>query len=121
MQQLFCFMDKKKRGLYCEELVCEYLGSSGYSILFKNFRTPSGEIDIIASKGSIICAVEVKSVSPGWEVEELEYQIPPSKRLRIKKTLSVYLAQNTDKKYDLIRFDAAAVKGSEVSYYEGVF
>lgn len=121
MQQLFCYMENKNRGLYCENLVCKYLISSGYRILFRNFRTHFGEIDIIASKGSVLCAVEVKSVSPVWEVEELEYQIPPPKRLRIKKTLSVYLAQNTDNKYDLIRFDAAAVKGSEVSYYEGVF
>ncbi len=121
MQQLFYFMDNKSRGIKSETIVCNYLVSLGYTILERNYRIPSGEIDIIASKDSTICAVEVKSVSYYWGMDELENQIPPAKRIRIKKTLSLYLAQNQDKKYDLIRFDAAAVKNNEVSYFEGVF
>ncbi|MCR5761594.1 MAG: YraN family protein [Sphaerochaetaceae bacterium] len=114
-------MDNIKRGTECEDLVCKYLLSSGYTVLKRNFRRPCGEIDIIAEKDSVLCAVEVKSVSRSWDIENLEYQISLSKRSRIKKTLSLYLAENADKKYDLIRFDAAAVKGAEVSYFEGVF
>lgn len=114
-------MDRKQRGIYCEEKVSSYLEEKGYLILERNFRIPLGEIDIIASCGGLLCAVEVKSVSGSWGLEELSSQISPAKRARIKKTLSIYLAQNPDNKYDLIRFDAAAVKGSEVIYLEGAF
>jgi len=44
-----------------EALAAEYLAEKGYEILERNYRTPRGEIDIIAKDGDTIVFVEVKS------------------------------------------------------------
>ena len=51
----------KNVGAQGEQRACEYLEQRGYSILHRNFRTPYGEIDIIAQKGEVLCFVEVKT------------------------------------------------------------
>jgi putative endonuclease len=48
-------------GLFGEELAAAYLGGRGYRILERNFRTRSGEIDLIARDGDTLVFVEVKS------------------------------------------------------------
>ncbi|MFA7193688.1 MAG: YraN family protein [Candidatus Paceibacterota bacterium] len=53
----------KEFGNYCEEEASLFLIRQGFSILFKNYLTSFGEIDIIAEKNSVIHFVEVKAVS----------------------------------------------------------
>lgn len=48
-------------GRFGETKAAEYLFAQGYAILEKNVRTPYGEIDLIASKGSLTIFVEVKT------------------------------------------------------------
>lgn len=44
-----------------EERAARYLASIGYDILARNWRCPEGEIDIVASRGSRLAVVEVKT------------------------------------------------------------
>ena len=44
-----------------EKLAARYLRKRGYRILARNYRTKSGEIDIIARDGAEVCFVEVKT------------------------------------------------------------
>lgn len=53
----------KEFGDYCEEEACLFLIRQSFSILFRNYRTTFGEIDIIAERKGIIHFVEVKAVS----------------------------------------------------------
>ncbi|MCH3950349.1 MAG: YraN family protein [Acidaminococcus sp.] len=48
-------------GRWGEMIAARYLVQKGYQILERNYRTPRGEIDIIAAKGGVIVFVEVKS------------------------------------------------------------
>ncbi|HXX57941.1 MAG TPA: YraN family protein [Thermodesulfovibrionales bacterium] len=48
-------------GIKGEELAVRFLRKKGYRILRKNFRSPVGEIDIIAEEGKTIVFVEVKT------------------------------------------------------------
>jgi len=48
---------------YGENEAAAYLKANGYRILERNFRTPLGEIDIIALDKSVVCFVEVKARS----------------------------------------------------------
>lgn len=48
-------------GRNSETLAARYLAEKGYEILEQNYRSPRGEIDIIAKDGDTIVFVEVKS------------------------------------------------------------
>lgn len=48
-------------GRWGEGLAAEFLIARGLEILSKNFRTPDGEIDLIAKKGDDLVFVEVKT------------------------------------------------------------
>lgn len=47
-----------KRG---EALAWNFLRKQGYSLLEKNYRTPFGEVDLIARKGKVLVFIEVKT------------------------------------------------------------
>ena len=53
-------MYKKNKGNQAEKLVCDYLNSRGYKIIFTNYYSQWGEVDIIAEKNNITHFVEVK-------------------------------------------------------------
>lgn len=114
-------MNKTDLGKQTELQVCNYLENNGYKILTRNFFCRLGEVDIIAVKNSVLCAVEVKKFPLSWDISEIQYKIPPAKQLRIKKSMACYLAQCDDNKYDEIRFDVAAVCGNVIQYWEGAF
>src|SRR3954453_22807848 len=52
-----------RTGLSAESRAAALLIAKGYRILAKRFRTPHGEIDIIARKRSLVAFVEVKARS----------------------------------------------------------
>jgi putative endonuclease len=52
--------DYEKEGRKAEARIARYLRLRGYRILVERFRTPEGEIDIIARKGTTLACVEVK-------------------------------------------------------------
>lgn len=54
---------KQKLGKWGEEIAVTYLINKGYRIIDRNFRTPYGEIDIIAFFGDVTIFVEVKTRS----------------------------------------------------------
>ena len=65
---------RQQFGSNSESLAAWYLKKSGYKILEQNYRTPLGEIDIIAKEKKTIVFVEVKSRrsnrygNPKWAV-----------------------------------------------------
>lgn len=60
-------LNKQQLGALGEDLACDYLQKTGYTILARNWRDKSprrlGELDIIARDGRTIVAVEVKTRS----------------------------------------------------------
>jgi putative endonuclease len=68
------------------------LRARGYGILFRRYRTPLGEIDIIAKKGRNLVAFEVKARKSGEFTTEL---VSGRQRTRIKNAMGVFLANNT--------------------------
>jgi putative endonuclease len=53
--------EKRDVGMAGEEIALSYLKKLGYRIYDSNFRTPFGEIDIVAKHKGIMVFVEVKS------------------------------------------------------------
>lgn len=50
----------QKLGNIGEEIACRYLREKLYIILARNYRTPGGEIDIVAKKKDLLVFIEVK-------------------------------------------------------------
>ena len=123
-----------ERGRLCEDLVAQYLKKQNYEIVARNYRCRGGEIDIIARKDSVLCFVEVKSLSGRWTQDQLARMVDGKKRKRIQLTAIDYLnkvymqsrqleGQNKvqlEGQFEL-RFDVASVTGTNVAYYKGVF
>lgn len=54
--------DHLERGAAGETLACRHLRRSGYKILYRNFRGPTGgELDIVCRDGDTLVFVEVKT------------------------------------------------------------
>lgn len=54
-------MNTKRLGNRGEEAAAAYLEQKGYEILERQFRTPLGEIDLIARDGKTLAFIEVKT------------------------------------------------------------
>jgi putative endonuclease len=52
---------KDALGRYGEDLAEGYLRSQGFTILERNWRCPTGEIDIVAREGATLVVCEVKT------------------------------------------------------------
>lgn len=54
-------MTNQQLGRLGENAAAEYLGHKGYRIICRNFSCRAGEIDIIASRGTALHFIEVKT------------------------------------------------------------
>jgi putative endonuclease len=87
-------MSKSRRdlGIWGEKEAEKYLVKKAYTIIERNYRSPYGEIDIIAQKKGITVFVEVKtrsSLTFGWPEES----ISPAKELKLIQTAEEYLSK----------------------------
>lgn len=98
-----------------------YLRLHLYSILERNYRAPSGEIDIIAKKGSVYVFVEVKyrsNASKGMPREAVTVY----KQERIRRTAQHYMAANNINENSTdIRFDVIEILGRKIEHLKGCF
>lgn len=104
----------KEFGSYCEEEASLFLIRQGFSIIFKNYRTSFGEIDIIAERGRIIHFVEVKAVSR----ETFDRGIRPHDHVTREKIRRIRLvAEHFLVNYDMVgvssQIDLVAIVTSE--------
>jgi putative endonuclease len=69
-----------RTGLSAETRAAAYLMAKGYRILQKRFRTPYGEIDMVARKRNLLAFVEVKARA---SLDEAAYAVTPRQQQRI--------------------------------------
>jgi putative endonuclease len=81
------------RGHAAERLCIWSLRFRLYRILARRFRVPSGEIDLIARRGRVVIAVEVKARASFAEAVEA---ISSHQRRRVARALEHFLAQRPD-------------------------
>ncbi|MEH2069219.1 MAG: YraN family protein [Nostoc sp.] len=126
-----------------EDLVAQWLQSTGWVILHRRFCCRWGEIDIIAqhsggsgeqesratiitfnsqlsAQHSILTFVEVKTRSLGsWDAGGRS-AITPQKQAKISRTAGIFLAQYPEKADYICRFDVAIVYYQESKKMTGV-
>ena len=94
-----------------EELARGFLEKKGVVILEQNFRTRSGEIDLIGREGKTLVFVEVKTRSSRQYGHPLE-AVTARKRAQLTRVALEYLSRNA--LYDQpARFDVVSVLAEE--------
>ena len=95
-----------RRGLGAETLCLWLLRLKGYRILARRYRSRAGEIDLIARRGSVVVAVEVKARSGQDRAGEA---VLWRQRARIVRALENYLAMHPRLRESSLRFDVMLV------------
>ena len=94
-----------------ETIAAEWLEQNGYSILARNWRNRTGEIDIIAQEDGCIVFVEVKTL-PHTNIEDLDIIINKKKRTKICQTAKHFLVNNRKYNTMYIRFDVIILQAN---------
>jgi putative endonuclease len=92
-----------------ESAAAALLESEGYALLARNYRTRSGEVDLIAHSADTLCFIEVKCWGR-YGFDSLEYALGPRKRRAIIETSKQFLAQHREYSSMRVRFDLVLVR-----------
>jgi putative endonuclease len=93
-------------GLSAESRAAALLAAKGYRIVARRFRTPVGEIDIVARRGNVLIFVEVKARP---RLDDAAFAVTDRGKRRIVAAAEMWLAQNPNDASRAIRFDAVLV------------
>ncbi|MCW8914219.1 MAG: YraN family protein [Magnetovibrio sp.] len=98
----------QKWGRWAESLAALHLRLRGYRILARNYKTPVGELDVVAKRGRVICFVEVKA----RPIQAQALEAVSSKQCgRIQRAAELFLIHHPSLQVFDIRFDVALVSG----------
>ena len=97
-------------GLSAESRAAALLMAKGYRILAKRFRTPHGEIDLVAKRRNLIAFIEVKARA---SLDEAAYAVTPRQQARIinaaQAWLQTWLIAHPEHADFELRFDAMLI------------
>ena len=105
------FAGARGTGAKGEDLAVAVLRRHGYRILERNFRTPVGEIDVVAEEGETLCFVEVKW-RRGRETGHPAEAVTGEKQRRIARAAEWYLARRRVASRPC-RFDVVAIVAAQ--------
>jgi putative endonuclease len=95
-----------RRGHRGEWLAALALTLKGYRILARRYKTPAGEIDLIARRGNLVIMVEVKARPTVTEAMEA---VSWTAERRIEAAADLWLSRRADYGRLSVRFDLVAV------------
>lgn len=100
------------RGLWAETAAVWFLRAKGYRVLRQRYKTPFGEVDIIAKRGSTLVFVEVK-----WRkrADDSATAISAQSLLRIQRAAQSFLQKAPQYSHCNIRFDGILFSAYPVS------
>ena len=95
-------------GRYGERVAAAHLAAAGWRVVERNWRSPQGELDIVALDGTTLVVVEVKTRSgPGYGHPALA--VTPDKLARLRRLTGQWLAEH-DVHPAEVRIDVIAVR-----------
>ena len=100
-----------KLGLSAESRAAMFLIAKGYRILARRFKTPFGEIDIVARRRRALVFVEVKACESADEAAE---SVTERGKQRIAAAAELWLARNPADAQQEIRFDVILVTPGKI-------
>ena len=95
-----------RTGLSAEARAAAYLMAEGDRILAKRFRTPHGEIDLLARRHNLIAFVEVKARA---SLDDAAYAVTPRQQRRIVDAAQAWLMAHPEHANFELRFDVMLI------------
>jgi putative endonuclease len=93
-------------GVTAESRAAAYLTGHGYAIVARRFKSPVGEVDIVARRGAELLFVEVKARR---RLDDAALSVTPRQQRRIIAAAEAWLADHPDDGTRDIRFDVILV------------
>jgi putative endonuclease len=93
-------------GISAESRAAAFLIAKGFRILARRWRSPAGEIDIIAARRHLLVFVEVKARE---NFDDAAWSVTDRQRARIAAAAEAWLARAGDHHFQDMRFDAVLV------------
>lgn len=104
-------------------MACAALERLGYAIVARNYRIPSGEIDIVADDGGTIVFVEVKTKADGSFGDPVD-EVTPQKQQQIIAMGEYYatycLPPHTPCRFDVVTVDLSTMP-PRITHYQDAF
>ncbi|MCS3729588.1 YraN family protein [Bradyrhizobium betae] len=95
-----------RTGISAESRAAAYLMAKGYRILARRYRTPHGEIDIVARRRNLIAFVEVKARAT---LDDAAFAVTPRQQQRIIDAAQGWLVAHPEQAELELRFDAMLI------------
>jgi putative endonuclease len=95
-----------RAGISAEARAAAWLMAKGYRILAKRFRSPYGEIDLVARKRNLVSFVEVKARA---SLDDAAYAVTPRQQARIIAAAQAWLMTHPEHAEFELRFDAVLI------------
>ena len=93
-------------GLSAESRAAAFLIAKGYRILARRFKTPYGEIDVVARRRNLIAFVEVKARA---SLDDAAWAVTPRQQQRIVNAAQAWLMAHPEHAELEMRFDAMLI------------
>jgi len=98
-------------GISAESRAAAYLVAKGYRIAARRFRSPVGEVDIVARRGRVLVFVEVKARAT---LDAAAESLQQRQQRRIAAAAAAWLSLNPHDIDKDIRFDAVLVAPGKI-------
>ncbi len=103
-----------------EDAAAAWYEAHGYTVLARNWRCRTGELDLVVALGREVVFCEVKTRTSdafGVPAESVTHD----KQMRIRRLAARWLDEEAPARPRAIRFDVASVMDGRVEVYEGAF
>jgi putative endonuclease len=80
--------------------------AKGYRVLAKRFRTPHGEIDLVAKRRNLVAFIEVKARAT---LDDAAFAVTPRQQARIINAAQIWLVAHPEYAQFDLRFDAILI------------
>ncbi len=105
-------MDRAVLGVSAEDIAAEFLTEQGLTVLVRNYRRRSGELDIVARDGDVLVVAEVRTRSTD-EFGGAAASIDGWKQHKIVRATMQLLQERKEFARLRVRFDAIVVRGAD--------
>ena len=108
-----------RTGVSAESRAAAYLAGRGYAIAARRYKSPVGEVDIVARRGVELLFVEVKARN---RLDDAALSVTPRQQKRIVAAAEAWLADHPDDGTREIRFDVILVaRGGRTQHITAAF